>query len=113
MFDVQFKGVKSYMSGLVDKQAREWQLHKLDFLERRITSNMPASQPSPLPEDAPLELNGIIAASIQQIKRESDRVFVEIEEDLLHFKAMEYARLGKTLGCVEGVILGPDWPGSV
>lgn len=110
MFDIQFKGVKSYMSGLVDKQAREWQLHKLDFLERRITLNMPAS---PLPEDAPLELNGIIAASIQQIKQESDRVFVEIEEDLLHFKAMEYARLGKTLGCVEEAILGPDWPGSV
>ncbi len=91
------------MSGLADKRTRDGQLHKFDDLERRIISSTPAS---PRLQNPPVKLNTVIAASIKNIKRESDRVLVDIEDDLLRFKATEYSRLWKTLECTEGVILG-------
>lgn len=111
-YPTQFKEMREYVSSLAGDSKHEEQLHRFRELERQIISNTPISSRL---EIIPEEVHRVVTASMKDVRREADRVLVEIEDGLLRFKAREYARIWRCLEHVHEVIsifhrdtLGPE-----
>ncbi|KAF9446948.1 hypothetical protein P691DRAFT_803246 [Macrolepiota fuliginosa MF-IS2] len=105
-----FKEVREYVVSLSRNSTRNEQLHRFQELE-----SLAASCVAPLPRvgDVPEELEKVITiASIKNVRREVERVLVEIEDRFLRFKVMECARVRRNLERVDEVTSILCWGAS-